>query len=155
MKTLFLFPYQWKKYGAMIFTIGIVLSLWWLLFQAYDLDFFYGKCFAIASSKGLLPETIYFKWIEVDLLPSIIILLNIAGGILFGFSKEKEEDEYIAKVRTESLLWAIHINYVLLFISCLFVFQLPFLWVVVFNMFTPLWLFIIRFNWWIHFKNKQ
>ena len=66
--------------------------------------------------------------------------------MLIAFAKEKVEDEFISKLRLTSLLWAISINYILLLIGILTVYGLDFLNVLFYNMFTPLVIFIIRFN---------
>ena len=63
------------------------------------------------------------------------------------FSKEKDEDEFIAKMRLESLVWATYVNYSILLLALIFVFGIAFFWVMAANMFTLLFFFIIRFHW--------
>ena len=58
----------------------------------------------------------------------------------------KDEDEYIAQIRLESLLWATYINYGFLLFSILFVYGLGFYQIMVFNIFTLLVIFLVRFN---------
>ena len=69
-------------------------------------------------------------------------------------SKEKIEDEYIAKTRLESLVWATYLNYCILLLALLFVYDMAFFWVMIFNMFTLLLFFIVRFNYLIFKLNK-
>jgi len=76
------------------------------------------------------------------------------SSLLVAFSKEESEDEYISKIRLESLVWAVYFNYAILLISSLFIFDFAFLWVMIFNMFTILLFFIIRFNWQIYKLKK-
>jgi len=59
---------------------------------------------------------------------------------------EKVEDEFIANLRLNSLLWAVLVNYVLLLFMFLFIYGLAFLNIMVYNMFTILFLFIGKFN---------
>ena len=73
-------------------------------------------------------------------------MLFIIGALLVGFSKEKQEDEYIAEVRLNALLWAVLVNYCLLLAAFVFVYGLSFLTVMIYNMFTVLILFIARFH---------
>ncbi len=73
-------------------------------------------------------------------------LAIIIGGLLVGFTKEKVEDEFIYKLRKDSLVWAIIFNYAVLIFTIIFVYSLTFFDVLVFNMFTPLIFFIVRFN---------
>lgn len=85
--------------------------------------------------------------VKNNILNEILGVLIILSSILVAFSKEKLEDEYISKIRLESLVWAVYFNYGILLVLFLFVFELSFLWVMIFNMFTILLFFIIRFNW--------
>lgn len=134
--------------------IGLVSALLWLFFKP-ELDFFESQWFCLWSdSPELLPKNDFFAFKRVNLLVSIILLTNIVGGVIFGFSKEKVEDEYIGKLRLHSLAWAILINYFALALACIFVFGFSFFWIVLFNMFTPLWLYILRFRWLI-FRNQK
>ena len=71
---------------------------------------------------------------------------------MVGFSKEKQEDEFIAEVRLNSLLWAVAVNYILLLLAFIFVYGTPFLQVMIYNMFTILVIFIARFHY-ILYKN--
>jgi len=80
--------------------------------------------------------------------------LLIISLFFIAFSKEKNEDEFIAKIRLESLLWATYINYAVLIIAILFVYGGSAFWVLVYNIFTILLFFIIRFNWVIRKSRK-
>jgi len=77
----------------------------------------------------------------------IVGVLIIISSLLVAFYKEKSEDEYISKIRLESLVWAVYVNYGILLLSFLIIYDSSFLWVMMFNMFTILIFFIIRFNW--------
>ena len=67
--------------------------------------------------------------------------------MFIAFSKEKNEDEFINKIRLDSLVWATYVNYIVLIISTIFVYEFTYLWVMIINMLTTLIFFIIRFNW--------
>ncbi|MCB0375018.1 MAG: hypothetical protein KDD04_03770, partial [Sinomicrobium sp.] len=60
--------------------------------------------------------------------------------------KEKDEDEFIGRIRLESLVWATYVNYGVLLLSFLFVYGLSFFWVMIVNMYTILIFFVVRFN---------
>ncbi|MBT8321463.1 MAG: hypothetical protein KJO90_07325, partial [Eudoraea sp.] len=81
-----------------------------------------------------------------NILNEILAILVILSGLLVAFSREKDEDELITKIRLESLVWATYWNYGILILAFLFLYDLTFYWVMVFNMFTILYLFIIRFT---------
>ncbi|MFC2131263.1 hypothetical protein ACFLSQ_07500 [Bacteroidota bacterium] len=109
--------------------------------------------FAIVHNP-LVGKDSFFTVVETNILPSLIMLLFLISALLVAFSKEINEDEYISKVRLDSLIWAVLINYLLLLISIIFIYELAFLWILLFNMFTILILFIIRFNL-ILFKERR
>ena len=74
---------------------------------------------------------------------------------MVSFSKEKREDEFIANLRLSSLLWSVWVNYILLLIAFLFIWNFDFLSVMVYNMFTILIIFIIRFNYLLYRSSKS
>jgi hypothetical protein len=74
---------------------------------------------------------------------------------MVAFAKEKHEDEFIAKIRLESFLWATYINYAILLFSFLFFYGIGFMYVMIFNMFTIIILFIVRFNYILYRSTKQ
>ncbi|TYB73784.1 hypothetical protein ES675_06365 [Bizionia algoritergicola] len=88
----------------------------------------------------------WFKIIKNGIVDELSALAIIIGGLIVGFTKEKIEDEFIYKLRTESLVWAIIVNYTILAFAVIFVYDMLFFNVMIFNMFTPLFIFIIRFN---------
>ena len=122
METKLLLPHRCKMIGIIIATLGIIM----LIFSnTFDFELKIGK---------------------TDMVLTISCTLIIVGGMLTAFSKEKIEDEFISRLRLNSLLWAIFINYILLLIGVLAIYGLDFLDVLFYNMFTPLAIFIIRFN---------
>ena len=150
MKTKFLLPHRFKKAGWLLFIPGLFSGLLWLIFeidyQSNLIRIFELRVPAIVADVGI-NDLRYFTIMKTNLLPTIIGLLVITGGLLVAFSKEKYEDEYIAQTRLESLLWASYVNYGIIFLTFLFVYGFVFYWVLVFNLFTLLLFFIIRFNW--------
>lgn len=122
METKLLLPHRCKVIGIIIAALGIIILI-----------------FSNTSDFG-------FRIGKTDMALTISCTLMIIGGMLTAFSKEKIEDEFISRLRLTSLLWAISINYILLLIGVLVVYGLDFLEVLFYNMFTPLVIFIIRFN---------
>lgn len=141
MKANYLFPFKYKKLGWIILIPASILGLITFLLE-YEPSFLNLNVPAIFIS-----DKQYFGIVKNNVLNEILGVLIIASSILVAFSKEKSEDEYIYKIRLESLVWAVYVNYGILLISFLFLFDLAFLWIMIFNMFTVLLFFIIRFNW--------
>ncbi len=145
MKINYLFPSTYKKIGWFILIPSAILGLITLLLEI-EPDFLNLNIPTIYSSE-IFEENQLFGIINDNVLNEILGILVIISSLLVAFSKEKIEDEYISKIRMESLVWAVYVNYGILLISILFIFNLAFLWVMLFNMFTVLFFFIIRFNW--------
>lgn len=104
---------------------------------------------------GMNNKDDFFGMVKNNLLDEIIGIVFILSAICVAFSKEKYEDEYIAQIRVESLVWATYINYGILILSFLLVYDFSFLWVMILNMFTILIFFILRFNWKISTLKKN
>lgn len=153
MKTNFLLPNQFKKIGWLIFIPVLILGLLWIIFEfepaAFDIK-------TVALFKDDYLDDIQFMAItENNIVDEIIGVLIIISGIFIAFSKEKEEDEFISKIRLESLVWATYVNYAILILALIFVYNMSFFWVMVFNMFTVLIFFIIRYNWALYKLKKE
>lgn len=91
---------------------------------------------------------------EIKMIITVTGVLFIVGAMFVAFSKEKQEDEFIAKLRLSSLLWAVWVNYILLLLAILFIYGTAFRIVLVYNMFTVLIIFIARFNYILHKTSK-
>jgi hypothetical protein len=153
MKLNFLFPHQYKKIGLTILIPSIIIGL---IVVNYDLEpeLFDMNVPAIFVDE-IMGEEFIFGTTRNNVLNEIIGVVLILSFLMAAFSKEKQEDELIAKIRLESLVWATYVNYAVLLFSMIFIYGISFLWVMIFNMFTILLFFIIRFNWQVHKLNKS
>lgn len=153
MKTNFLFPNRYKKLGWFLFIPGILLGIIYLIYES-DISLFNIKVFAIAE-EAIFSDNTFFSISENNVLDELSSILIIIGALFIAFSKEKTEDEFISKIRLESLVWATYINYTILILAIIFVYYMTFLWVLVFNMFTLLVFFLVRFNWALYKSKNQ
>jgi hypothetical protein len=145
MTTKYLFSYKYKKIGWLILVPSAILGLVSLL-VSYEPSFLNFNIPAIFISE-LFGDMKLFGMVNNNILNDIVGVLIIISSLLVAFYKEKSEDEYISKIRLESLVWAVYVNYGILLLSFLIIYDSSFLWVMMFNMFTILIFFIIRFNW--------
>lgn len=150
MESRFLFPHSWKKWGwillAIFFAIGFAYSILpvhyeipWLVATVYQHQLFGSENWA---------------WSQANLTATISGIGLIAGLVLVAFSKVKTEDEFTSRIRLESLQWAVYINYGLLLLTFLLIYGDVFFNVLVYNLFTILVIFIIRFHW-ILYRQKR
>ena len=145
METNYLLPHKYKNFGWVLFILGLLAGIV-LIFCDYEVDALNMNVISIYSEQFMSNDNGYFKIIENSIVDEIIALFIIIGGLLVGFSKEKVEDEFIYKLRKDSLVWAIIFNYAVLMLAIAFVYEFTFFHVLVFNMFTPLLFFVFRFN---------
>lgn len=146
MKTNYLLPHKYKTIGWILFVMGLISGI--ILFIGdYEIDILQVNVLSIFNEESLFGEKPgFFKIIKNSIVDELIALTIIIGGLLVGFTKEKVEDEFIYKLRTDSLVWGLLFNCFVLIFTILFVYNFTFLHVMIFNMFTPLVFFIIRFN---------
>jgi hypothetical protein len=141
MKSRFLFPHKWMIPGVIIFIIGV------------------GAHFINQSAAD--PMSAFFKnhpvfpGIDAHVLADDIEYLSLVIGLLLvAFSKEKIEDEQIGQLRSDSLQWAIYVNYGIFIICTIFINGSDYWGVIAYNVLTPLLFFIIRFRWKIYLLNR-
>lgn len=146
MKTNYLLPNKYKTLGWILFISGLLAGIF-LFINEYKTDALTVSVLSIYHD-GILSnqEDGFFKIIDNSILDELITLAIIIGGLLVGFTKEKVEDEFIYKLRKDSLVWALIFNYAVLIFATIFIYDFVFFDVLVFNMFTPLVFFVFRFN---------
>lgn len=147
-----LLPHKYKKVGWILLIPATILWIY-LIYKGYDGLDIDVTVFAIISEFGL-SEGQYFDLIQVDITNTLAGIFFIAGALLVIFSKERNEDEFIASLRQSSILWAVLVNYILLFLAFVFIYGFAFLTVMMYNMFTILIIYIIRFHY-ILYRNSQ
>ena len=153
MKTRFLLPNKFKLIGWILVVPSAILGFL-IIFFDFELSFLEFKVFVFYSSSGFGDSTI-FSFDNYNLTKTIAGVIFLVGAIMVAFAKEKHEDEFLSKIRLESLLWATYINYVILLLCFLFIYDFGFVLVMIFNMFTILILFIIRFNYILYRTSKS
>ncbi|HEY9364314.1 MAG TPA: hypothetical protein VIQ00_13695 [Chitinophagaceae bacterium] len=152
MSKQLLLPNRYKIIGWCIFIpsaiLGIILS-----FTGFEASWLTATVFAFFNDE-IFAKAQFFTFFETNVTNSLVGVLFIIGALLVGFSKEKREDEFIAKLRLTCLVWAVWVNYILLLLAFVFVYGTAFLTVMIYNMFTVLLFFIVRFNY-ILYKNSK
>lgn len=160
MKTLLL-PHGYKKIGWILLVPSLIVGIIFVVLD-FHLPFeptintfgYFGKGFEIGHAKQ--PA---FRVGAIDLIPNLVSILLLIGGIFVVFSKEKTEDEFINQIRLHSLQFSVFINYALLLICILCIHGIAFLDVMVYNMFTVIFIYILRFHYLLHnnsiIRNEQ
>ena len=140
----YLFNNKWKRISGWIFYLTIPVGMYLLFTDSFE---------------GLLKIQVFslldFRWIENGFVDEILTFVIIVSGIIHSFCKEKIEDELISKIRIDSLVLSLYINYGVLVLFNFFVYELNYIYVMIFHLFTILILFnlIFRYKLNIHYKS--
>lgn len=149
MENIILFPHRLKTLGYILAFTGVILG-YLLLFCETNISILSYK--EPLNNISFLSLAAYGNFTDELAMISIII-----GLFLVAFSKEKTEDEMITRIRVNSLYWAVIFNYFLYFLATLYSYLdgeiLRYLYL--FNLFTPLLIFIFRFNYLMRTKNGE
>ncbi len=150
----YLFSNKFKKTSGVVFYLSILVGLFLLLTDRIQ-DIFVVNVFSIFSYEWFGSEPKGFGWIENGVGDEIFTLLIIVSGLINSFSKEKIEDELISRIRLESLSLSLFISYGLIIISTFLVFNINYMYVLVFNLFLIILLFnlIFKFRLFKHYNS--
>jgi hypothetical protein len=130
-----LFPSRFKLIGLIIFIPALILGIAYRFFD-------FGVSFLSVHTNG---KNIFSNSIQ-NFTDEVALTGIITGLLMIAFAREKQEDEFINKIRLESLQWAVLTNYVLLIIATWLVYDASYIDVMMYNMLTVLIFFIIRFH---------
>ena len=114
-----LFPHSFQRVGWIVFALGVALGAYSIL-KGFDGSY---------------------------VMNNVTIISIIVGGLFATCSREKIEDEMTQQLRLSSLLTALYINYAALIVCALLVYDMDFLNVMIYNMFTILLIFMVVFRW--------
>ena len=134
MRSKLLLPHRFKLIGLIVFILFLGLGI---AVRFYDVGFTFFQYSRRAN------DSIFDRQ---DLTDEIALSGIIIGLLLIAFSREKQEDEFISKIRLESLQWSVLINYILLLTATWVVYSVSYIDVMMYNMLTVLLIFIVRFH---------
>jgi hypothetical protein len=149
----YLFDNKYKKISGLVFYLTSIIGLY-LLITDIILDLFTLNVYSLFS-ESFSDLTYGGGWIENGLGDEIFTTIIIISGLINSFCKEKIEDELISKIRLESLTISLFISYGLVMLSTFLIYNLSYMYVLVFNLFIILILFnlIFRYRLYKHYKS--
>ncbi len=145
MKNNLLLPNKYKVLGWILFLLFGALGVFCMTMQ------FKIPGFEIFNTQS--KELINFN--DYNLTNELAFTGITIGLLMIAFAKEKVEDEYLSLVRLKSLQWAVLISYVILIILNISTFGLTFLMLLVYNIWTILIVFIIKFYFALYSLNNE
>lgn len=147
-----LLPHHFKKIGWLLLLTGSIGTIL-LSVTNFEIAALTTKTFAIWSD-GDNGKSRFFSLLQTNLSLTLSCLFVLIGSGLLVFSREKTEDEFVAALRLNALLWATAVNSVVLLLAILFVYGLPFISILFYNMFTVPIIFILRFYYLLYKQSK-
>jgi hypothetical protein len=149
----YLFDNKYKKISGLVFYLTSIIGLYLLLTDRIS-DLFTLNVYSLFS-ESFSDLTYGGGWIENGLGDEIFTTIIIISGLINSFCKEKIEDELISKIRLESLTMSLFISYGLVILSTFLIYNLSYMYVLVFNLFIILILFnlIFRYRLYEHYKS--
>lgn len=144
MLTKILLPHRYQLIGWLL-----ILPFAALLFANNYFDFNFAWL-EFGIREGSIFEDSYENFTNEFTLIGVFISL-----FLIAFSREKEEDEYIQKLRLDSLLLACYVNTFILILGTLLFYSFGYLEFMGYNMFTIQLIFIARFRWVLYKQQKS
>lgn len=141
MRNSLLIPSKYKVFGWIIFLLFATLGAFCVIndFEIPGLQIYHiSKEAAESLSSGFQ---------DFNLTNEFAIFGITIGLLMITFAKEKIEDEYISMLRLRSLQWAVLLSYIILLILNFSFYGLTFLFLLVYNVWTTLLIFIIKFYW--------
>jgi len=156
MKTRFLFPNKYKNIGWLFLIPSTIFGIFIMFTPSFEPEWLKLPMLSVFSQGSPLSNegTTCFSFIKTNIANELVGIFFLVSAMLVAFSKAKNEDEFITKIRLESLVWATFFHFGILLFGMLFVFDLEFFTFMIFNMFTLLILFILKFNWALY-KSKR
>lgn len=156
METKLLLPNRYKRVGWIIFVPCLVLTILSILQVAPGISFFDSDhIFAEWTNMNVAKDSglgILFDDSSNDLAGEILMTLTAIGFFFVAFSRERTDDEWIMKVRLESLLWAFYVHLAAFLLAVWLSYSLAFYAVLSWNMLTAPLVFLARFHWIVYIK---
>lgn len=138
MKTNYLLPNSLKKIGWVIIIISVAC---FLVHVFTDLDIMLKMPALSFNNEGSI-----FTVASTSIYDTILPVFALIGFIFIGFSKEKEEDEYVKKIREHSFVFATFFTSILLIICTLFLYFMDYFTVIILDYYVFLLIFALKFQ---------
>ena len=146
MESKLLLPHRFSRIGWFLAVPCLIWGIGYLVAQdIFELNALLLE-FNTGDNVNSLGENFFFNLKSNNFTDELIAIGLMTGLMLIAFSKEKIEDEWLAKLRLDALLWGVFINALLLFLAFIVLYNTGFWIFMNINLFTPLIIFIIRFN---------
>jgi hypothetical protein len=137
---MYLLPSIWKWPGALLSLAGMILGAL-AVFGSFEIAWL-----ALKIRK----ESELFSPAVENFTDELALTLLIVGLLILAFTREQDEDERVRLIRLEAFQWSILVNFCIVLVANWLLYGGDFLYVMLFNLFTPLVVFLLRFYYVLH-----
>ena len=156
MKTNYLLPTSFKKIGWIMIVISLV---YYVMYMTFDWATIYFKMPSIFNDGNFFTnDGNFFTMVKTEIYSTFLPIVALSGFLFIAFSKERDEDEYIGKIRERSFVFAALFSSLLIILSTLFIFGLAYLNILIMDFFVFLFVFTVKFQielWKFRKENKD
>jgi hypothetical protein len=139
---MILFKHKYQTIGYLCLIPAILIFIAKYIFKL-ELEFLYVPVFAIQSTFF---ETKYFFWMQSNISEELFAISLILGFTLIALSKEKDEIVENNTFRLKAFSLAVMINSIFLVFGMFFFYGLSALNIIIINLFSFLFLYILIFK---------
>jgi hypothetical protein len=147
----YLFPHRYKAISGWIFyltcIIGLAYLYEWIVEAPSIFEVTVPNIFRL--SVGFLEDDRSF-WITNNIIDEVLIFLVTISGLVNSFSAEPVEDEFIAKMRYDALVWSLFVNSGLLLFATAFIYGTTYFSVMGFFLVSILLFFNLKFKYMLY-----
>lgn len=157
MKKSLLLPHGFQKIGWVLLVPTLLLGII-VIFTSNDTCGLAEIIAKVIAQGRIAPSAESIGKIGNGIEPwlnNMLIIGIIAGSIFITCSREKIEDEMIGQIRLNALLMALYINFAIIIVTALLVYELQFINVMIYNLFTLPLLFLLIFRWKLRQLRKE
>lgn len=153
-----LLPHRFKIWGWIITIPALAAGIWLLINDGEaDLDIFDVQILAlIGEGEGGFfgGDPALFVRMKNNLFDELIGALLMIGLLLLSFTREKTEDEYISRIRSESFQWAVFVQMILYILALLVIYGTPFWTFMLINLYLLPIVFVVRYYYKLYQLNR-
>ncbi len=149
MKNL-LFAHKHRLWSGVLFILSLI-TLILTEYLEYDPEFL-DSMVVTPIRTFVISEDVHGEYYSLNnLLDEILMVLTIVSGLIFAFSREKVEDELISEIRKKALIIAVYLNYIILILTTVLIYDMLYLYVMEVNLLSTLLFFVIVY----HYKRHK
>jgi hypothetical protein len=144
-KTMHLLPTGYKWPGLLLSVLGISLGIASVAWE-FSFDFL---TFHVRDVTNLFQDD------DENFTNELALTMTLIGLLLLSFTNEKEEDERTRLIRLEAFQWSILVNFFIVLLGNWVFYGGDFFYLMIANLFTPLLVFLLRFNYVYYLADRQ